>query len=101
MIPSDSQEHAAAVREVDLQNKFPLSPTELAKKLNLNINDSKALRDYLDVDKDPALCHVFTFGSQKHSRFSENAVKKNEGINTRTPKCEESQATDQKEIAPS
>ncbi len=74
-IPSDSQEHAAAVREVDLQNKFHLSPTELAKKLNLNINDSKALRDYLDVDKNPSLCHVFTFGSQKHPRFSDNAVK--------------------------
>ena len=76
MIPSDSQEHAAAIREVDLKNKFPLSRTELAKKLNLNINDSKTLRDYLDVDKDPALCHVFTFGSQKYPYFSENAVKK-------------------------
>jgi hypothetical protein len=65
---------AAAVREVDLQKKFHWSPFELADKLSISRPRATALRDHLGIDKDPDCRHVFEFGSQKHPRFSDNAL---------------------------
>lgn len=65
---------AAAVREVDLQNKFHWSPFDLADKLNISRPRATALREHLGIDEDVACRHVFEFGSQKHPRYSDNAM---------------------------
>ena len=65
---------AAAVREVDLQKKFHWSPFDLADKLKISRPRATALREHLGIDKDPDCLHVFEFGSQKHPRYSDNAL---------------------------
>lgn len=65
---------AAAVREVDLQKKFHWSPFDLADKLGISRPRATALREHLGIDKDPDCLHVFEFGSQRHSRYSDNAL---------------------------
>nr|WP_205749918.1 hypothetical protein [Brevibacterium sp. S22] len=65
---------AAAVREVDLQKKFHWSPFELADKLRITRPRATALRTHLGIDSSPDFVHVFEFGSQKHSRYSDNAL---------------------------
>ena len=64
----------AAIREVDLQKKFHWSPFELAEKLGISPPRATALRGHLGIDKDPDCLHVFEFGSQKHPRYSDNAL---------------------------
>jgi hypothetical protein len=73
LIAADDPTEAAAVREVDLQKRFYLSATQLAKKLKVTPPKSHALRQQLGVDADPQCMHTFTFGRSKHSRFSDNA----------------------------
>lgn len=65
---------AAAVREVDLQKKFHWSPFDLADKLSISRPRATALREHLAIDKDPGCLHVFVFGSQRHPRYSDNAL---------------------------
>jgi len=65
---------AAAVREVDLQKKFHWSPFDLADKLSISRPRATALREHLGIDKDSDCLHVFEFGSQKHPRYSDNAL---------------------------
>jgi len=72
-IAADDPTEAAAVREVDLQKRFYLSATELAKKLKLTTPKSHALRQQLGIDADPQCMHTFTFGKSKHPMFSDNA----------------------------
>lgn len=67
---------AAAIREFDLQKRYPHSPTELARKLGLTPPRSRALRRHLGIDSDPTCRHVFDFGTQKHPRYSDNAFVK-------------------------
>ncbi|APP73935.1 hypothetical protein BJD12_00195 [Xanthomonas vesicatoria ATCC 35937] len=74
-VSGDDPEGAAAIREVDLQRKYHLSPSALAVKLGLNTSKAKAVRDFLKVDEDPANVMVFEFGSQKHPRYSDNALR--------------------------
>jgi len=74
-VSGDDPESAAAIREVDLQKKYHLSPQQLAEKLKMSTNRCKALRDYLSVDSNPANVMVFEFGSQKHPRYSDNALR--------------------------
>ena len=64
---------AAAVREVDLQNKFHWSAFELADKLSISRPRATALREHLGIDTDPDCLHVFEFGAQRHPRYSDNA----------------------------
>lgn len=73
-IGGDDPAAAAAVREVDLQRKFRYRRSELAAQLRLNANQAKALRDLLGIEADPAFCHVFVFGSQRHPCFSDQAL---------------------------
>ena len=73
-IAADDPTEAAAVREVDLQKRFRLSATELAKTLNLTTHKSHALRKKLGIDADPQCMHTFTFGKSKHPMFSDNAL---------------------------
>ena len=73
LIAADDPTEAAAVREVDLQKRFYLSATQLAKKLKLTPPKSYAARQQLGVDTDPQCMHTFMFGKSKHSMFSDNA----------------------------
>jgi hypothetical protein len=73
LVAADDPTEAAAVREVDLQKRFHLTATQLAKKLNLTQPKSHALRKTLGIDVDPQCMHTFTFGKTKHPRFSDNA----------------------------
>ena len=70
----DGEVDAAAVREVDLQKKFHWSPFDLADKLSISRPRATALRGHLGIDKDPDCVHIFEFGSQKHPRYSDNAL---------------------------
>lgn len=74
-VSGDDPEGAAAIRDVDLQKKYHWSPSALAEKLGLTINKAKAVRDFLRIDEDQANVMVFEFGSQKHTRYSDNALR--------------------------
>lgn len=74
-ISGDDPEGAAAIREVDLQKKYPWSRSSLAEKLGLSANKAKSVRDFLRIDEDLANVRVFDFGSQKHFRYSDNALR--------------------------
>ena len=73
-IAADDPTEAAAVREVDLQKRFHLSASQLAKRLQLTTNKSYALRQRLGVDKDQQCMHTFMFGRSTHQMFSDNAL---------------------------
>lgn len=73
-VAADDPTEAAAVREVDLQKRFRLSASELAKALKLNTHKSHALRQKLNIDADPQCMHTFTFGKSKHPMFSDTAL---------------------------
>lgn len=81
-VAGDDPEAAAAIREVDLQKKYYLSPQQLADRLELSTNRTKALRDLLAIDVDPKNVMVFEFGSQKHPRYSDNALRTLQENNT-------------------
>lgn len=72
-VAGDDPQSVAALREVDLQKKFHLSATDLAKHLKLTLPKAKALRSHLKIDEDAACRHAFEFGKAKHDRFSDNA----------------------------
>ena len=71
----DDPEGAAAIREIDLRKKYYVSPSELAERVKLTTSKAKAVRDFLRIDEDPANVMVFEFGSQKHPRYSDNALR--------------------------
>jgi hypothetical protein len=74
-VSGDDPEAAGAIREVDLQKKYHLSPSVLAERVGLTASKCKALREMLHVDEDQSNMMVFEFGSQKHARFSDNALR--------------------------
>lgn len=75
-VPADDPAESAAVREIDLQRKYHLPATELAERLELTGPRATALRRFLGIDDDEGCRHVFTFGSQKHPRYSDNALRR-------------------------
>jgi len=72
-VAGDDPEGAAAVREMDLQKKFHMGASDLAKALKLTPPKAVALRRRLRIDEDPSCRHTFEFGRAKHDRFSDNA----------------------------
>lgn len=72
----DDPVDAAAIRIVDLQRKYHRSPTELAAALQLSPPRAGALRAHLGIDENDDCRHVFTFSSQRHIRYSDNAYKR-------------------------
>lgn len=74
-VSGDDPQAAAAIREIDLQRKYHMSPSKLAGKLKLTTAKAKAVRDFLRIDDDDANVMVFEFGSQKHPRYSDNALR--------------------------
>ena len=75
-VAADDPTAAAAVREVDLQRKYHWSPAALAEKLGLTGPRAVALRRHLGIDNDENCVHTFKFGSQTHTRFSDNAYRR-------------------------
>lgn len=75
-VPADDVGEAAAVRQIDLRNKYHVSPTELAKKVGLSIPKAAFLRRYLKIDEDANLRYVFEHGAAKFPYFSDGAVEK-------------------------
>jgi hypothetical protein len=74
-VPADDPRDAAAVRELDLQKKYHLTPAQLARAVGLTTPKASALRDYLKLNDDPACRHVFKFGKSQFNCYSDNAVK--------------------------
>jgi hypothetical protein len=72
----DDTVDTAAFREVDLQKKFHRPPQELADAVGISRPRGTALRAHLGLDSDETCRHVFVFGSQRHSRYSDNAFTK-------------------------
>ena len=73
---ADDSTPAAAIRQIDLQNKYRRSPAELASDLRLSGPRAVALRRHLGIDDDESCRHDFQFGSQRHPRYSDNAFTK-------------------------
>lgn len=70
----DDEEDASAIRLVPLQKKFHWGAFGLGDKLGVSRVKATALRTHLGIDDDPDCVYTFTFGSQKHVRFSDNAL---------------------------
>ncbi|NHT16138.1 hypothetical protein G6556_00290 [Cellulomonas sp. IC4_254] len=70
----DESVPAAAIREVDLDRKFYLSATELAKRVGISTSRATALRRHLGIDGNPRAHYVFVLGSQRIGRYSDAAV---------------------------
>lgn len=71
---ADESTPAAAIRQVDLQNKYRRSPASLASDVGLTGPRAVALRRHLGIDDDESCRHDFQFGSQRHPRYSDNAL---------------------------
>jgi hypothetical protein len=63
------------VREVDLQRKYYISKPDLARRLDLSPPRCLALRRHIGIDDDDDCVHVFDFDSQRHYRYSDNALR--------------------------
>lgn len=73
---SDPDAEAAAIRTVDLEKKFHMGAHDLADRGGVGRARATALRRHLGLDDDgDHFSHVFRFGSQKHRRYSDNALK--------------------------
>ena len=75
-IGADDLREAAAIREIDIQRKYPHSKSAQAQKLRLNTKRAKELRERLAIDKDPDCLHVFTFGATRIPRYSDLALRR-------------------------
>lgn len=64
----------AAIREVNLQKRYGIPRQELAERVSLTPPRSAALRAHLGLDDGEPYLHTFVFGSQKHHRYSGEAV---------------------------
>lgn len=66
----------AAIRTVDLEKKFHMGAYDLADLAGVDRTRATALRRHLGLDDDgDHFSHLFRFGSQKHRRYSDNALK--------------------------
>jgi uncharacterized protein YjiS (DUF1127 family) len=81
-VPADNIGEAAAVRQVDLRNKYHITPTELAKKVGLSIPKAALLRRHLKIDDDVGLRYVFEHGKARFPSYADAAVEKmRQGMN--------------------
>jgi hypothetical protein len=74
-VSGDDPTQTAAVRELDLQKKFHMSATDLAKRIGLTPNKATFLRRLVEAE-DPQCLHIFEFGSQRIPRYLDNAFRK-------------------------
>lgn len=75
-VAGDDPTEAAAIRTVDLQRRFRYSASEIAQHAGLTDHQFYAVRQQLALDDDNACAYVFAFGSQKHKRYSDEAIKR-------------------------
>jgi hypothetical protein len=73
-VPADDPREVAAVREVDLERKYHLSASDLARGVGLTPPRTLALRRHLGIDEDGNFRHVFVFDSQRIPRYSDAAL---------------------------
>lgn len=76
LIRADDPSDAAAVREVNLQQKYRYSRTELATHVQLTGPKAAALRAELGIDDDAECHHRFTFGHTAHESYSDRAIQR-------------------------
>lgn len=74
-VSADDPGEAGAVRDVDLQARFPFSKTDLAQHLGLTAPKTTALRAHLGIDGNPEYHHEFTFGHTTHDGYSHAALR--------------------------
>lgn len=79
-VSADDPREAAAVREVDLQRKYYMSAADLAERLDLTGPRTLALRRHLGIDGNEDCVHEFVFGSQRHRRYSDNALRRMQDV---------------------
>lgn len=73
---SDPDSDVAAIREVDLEKKFYMGAYDLADRAGVERYKAVALRRHLGLDgDDDHYSHTFRFGSQRHRRYSDNALR--------------------------
>lgn len=65
---------AIIFREVDLLDRYSLSITRIAKKLEITVPKACALVEYLNIQKDEVFFKEFIIGKQRHKRYSPNLV---------------------------
>ena len=73
-IKGDNPQEAAAIREIDLQKRFPHSKTDLSKLLAVTTKRAKSLREKLRLDDDSSCYYEFKFGGSSHPRYSDKAL---------------------------
>jgi hypothetical protein len=73
IVRGDDPTAAFAVREVDLQNRFKYSASQIAKLVGLTGPKTVALRRHLGLDDDPEMVHEFTFGKRLR-QYSDRAL---------------------------
>lgn len=73
-VAADETGDAGAVRDVDLQKRYPFTKKELADQVGLTIPKATALRAHLGIDDDDAMRHQFTFGHTTHECYSHAAL---------------------------
>lgn len=64
---------ASAIRIVDLQKKYHMTATELARKLNLTAPKALALRRHVGADANEDMSHPFNMGKVRYLLYSDNA----------------------------
>jgi hypothetical protein len=66
---------AGAVRDVDLQARYPFSKGDLVGHTGLTPPKTTALRHHLGIDGNEAFHHRFVFGHSAHDCYSQAALK--------------------------
>jgi hypothetical protein len=74
-VAGDDPTEAAAIRTIDLQRRFRYAAHDVAEKVGLSDHQFYAIRHAVNLDDDPAAVYVFEFGTQKHKRYSDEAIK--------------------------
>lgn len=74
-VPGDDSGEAGAVRDVDLQKRYPFTKRDLADQVGLTAPKATALRAYLGIDGNDAMHHQFTFGHTTHDSYSHAALR--------------------------
>jgi hypothetical protein len=75
LVAKDEDVPAAALREIDRQQRFHWSAADLAERCQLTMPRCLALRRHLGIEQDPTMFYEFVFGSSRHRRYSDKADK--------------------------
>lgn len=73
---ADDEVDAAAIREVDLQDKFHWTSSKLSDKLGITTLKASALREHLGIDGDPSCTRAIPHNRSVLVYYSDNALTK-------------------------